>query len=107
MPPTSVLGKLIAPLVGAVNVPQSFTAQVGAVPLQDPSGWHVRVAAPVIVFPASQAYVAVAPKVSVGAATVPPVGPARAGQLAMTQAGELPLQVPSAWQVRVEDPEGP
>jgi hypothetical protein len=41
-----VVGALALPLTGVPGGPKSTATQVGAVPLQVPSGWHVRVGAP-------------------------------------------------------------
>jgi hypothetical protein len=101
-----VVAAFTAPLIGATGAPQSTGVHFGDVPLQ-PFDWQARVALPTRRYPASQEYVAVEPTTSFAATTVPFIGSGRAGQSAGTHDGSEPLQVPSARQVRVEDPEAP
>jgi hypothetical protein len=61
--------------------------------------WHIVDALPLSMKPELHAYVAVEPKVSAGALTVPFVGAVSAGQLTGTHVGPVLLNVPFAWQV--------
>jgi hypothetical protein len=59
--PYVVVGSFTLPFAGLASDPQSLMVQVGAAPLQVPSAWQVRVAAPDIAYPVEQEYVATAP----------------------------------------------
>jgi hypothetical protein len=87
--------------------PQSTGVQVGVVPLHVPLAWQVRAAVLESVYPGSHLYVAVEPKVVPVVVTTPFDGPGAVGQSAGLQVGAVPLQVPSAWQVRGEVPASP
>jgi hypothetical protein len=56
-------------------------------------------------YDAAHEYIAVDPYVVVGAFTEPLTGAESAPQLAMTQLGAEPLQVPVSWHVRVDEPD--
>ena len=78
--PYVVRGAITEPLAVPGGASQFTRAQVGAVPLQVPSLWQVRVTAPERLYPVLQEYVAVELGVFVGAETEPFVGSASAGQ---------------------------
>jgi hypothetical protein len=77
------------------------------VPLQVRSAWQVRTAVLERLYPGSQLYVAVEPKLVPEVVTLPFEGLGAVGQSAGLQAGAVPLQVALAWQVRGEVPASP
>jgi hypothetical protein len=100
-----VVGALTEPFAVLGGAMQFTRAQAGAVPLQVPSVWQVRVAVPDRLYPTAHEYVAVDPYVVRGAITEPLAVPGGASQFTRAQVGAVPLQVPSLWQVRVTAPE--
>ena len=78
--PYVMRGAMTEPFAVLGGASQFTEAQVGVVPLQVPSLWQVRVAAPESLYPVSQEYVAVELGVLVGTETEPFVTPANAGQ---------------------------
>jgi hypothetical protein len=89
------------------GLPQSTTVQMGGVSLQVRSAWHVCTAVPDRLYPGLHAYVAVEPKVVPVVVGAPLAIMGGAGQSAKPQVGAVPLQVPSAWQMRGEVPASP
>jgi uncharacterized protein YciI len=103
--PYVVRGAITEPLAVLGGAWQSTRAQVGAVPLQVPSVWQVRVAVPDRLYPTAHEYVAIDPYVVRGAITETFAVLGGASQFTRAQVGAVPLQVPSVWQVRVTAPE--
>jgi hypothetical protein len=89
------------------GLPQSTTLQVGGESLQLRSAWQVCVAVPESLYPELHAYVAVEPKVVPVVVGAPLAMLGGAGQSARPQVGGVPLQFPSAWQMRGEVPASP
>jgi hypothetical protein len=101
------MGALTEPCVVPIGVWQSTGVQVGGVPLQVRSAWQVCTAVPDRLYPELHAYVAVELNVDPVVVGEPLLMPGGARQSAGPQVGEVPLQLPSAWQVRGEVPASP